>query len=101
VPSSAYVIGLHVERDEVSAGVADVTGTELAVVSVNPNASRQPVELVREAVLTACREAGVSPGALRAFVIGSPGVMDPRTGDPRLAVNLPAWHEGVLDALRS
>ena len=101
VPSSAYVIGLHVERDEVSAGVADVTGTELAVVSVNPNASRRPVELVREAVLTACRSAGVSPGALRAFVIGSPGVMDPRTGDPRLAVNLPAWHEGVLDSLRS
>src|SRR6185437_12702636 len=26
VPSSAYVAGLHVEADEVSAGVADVTG---------------------------------------------------------------------------
>ena len=37
---------------------------------------------------------------LSAFVIGSPGVVDPRTGDPRLAVNLPDWHEGVLDALR-
>ena len=34
-------------------------------------------------------------------MIGTPGVMDPRTGDPRLAVNLPAWHEGVLAALRS
>ena len=34
-------------------------------------------------------------------MIGTPGVLDPRTGDPRLAVNLPAWHEGVLDALRS
>ena len=32
-------------------------------------------------------------------MIGSPGVVDPRTGDPRLAVNLPAWHEGALDAL--
>jgi hypothetical protein len=38
---------------------------------------------------------------LRAFVIGTPGVLDPRTGGPRLAVNLPAWHEGVLAALRS
>jgi predicted NBD/HSP70 family sugar kinase len=27
-------------------------------------------------------------------------VVDPRTGDPRLAVNLPAWHEGALDALK-
>ena len=25
IPSSAYVAGLHVERDEISAGVADVT----------------------------------------------------------------------------
>ena len=37
---------------------------------------------------------------LSALVIASPGVVDPRTGDPRLAVNLPAWHEGALDALR-
>jgi predicted NBD/HSP70 family sugar kinase len=101
VPSSAYVAGLHVELNEVSAGVADVTGTVVAEVSVNPNTSRHPVELVREAVLTACRSAGVSPEALRAFVIGTPGVMDPRTGDPRLAVNLPDWHQGVLGALRS
>jgi predicted NBD/HSP70 family sugar kinase len=34
-------------------------------------------------------------------VIGTPGVLDPRTGDLRLAVNLPAWHEGVHDALRA
>ncbi len=26
--------------------------------------------------------------------------MDPRTGDPRLAINLPDWHESVLGALR-
>jgi predicted NBD/HSP70 family sugar kinase len=101
VPSSAYVVGLHVERDEVSAGVADVTGAVVAEVSVNPNASRHPVDLVREAVLTACHSAGVSPEALRAFVIGTPGVMNPSTGDLQLAVNLPTWHEGVLDALRS
>ena len=37
---------------------------------------------------------------LSAFVIGSPGVVDPVTGDPRLAINLPAWHEGVLGGLR-
>ena len=101
VPSSAYVAGLHVELDEVSAGVADVTGTVVAQVSVNPSASRRPVELVREAVLTACRSAGVAPEALRALVIGTPGVMNPSTGQLQLAVNLPTWHDGVLDALRS
>jgi predicted NBD/HSP70 family sugar kinase len=101
VPSSAYVAGLHVEADEVSAGVADVTGTVVAEVSVNPRGAQDPVELVRGAVVTACASAGVSPDALHAFVIGTPGVLDPATGDPRLAVNLPAWHEGVLDALRA
>jgi predicted NBD/HSP70 family sugar kinase len=101
VPSTAYVAGLHVERDEVSAGVADITGNVAARVSVNPSESEDPVALVRSAVQAACASAGVPPELLRAFVIGTPGVLDPRTGDPRLAVNLPAWHEGVLAALRS
>src|ERR1700685_4323228 len=45
VPSAAYVAGLHVDHTVVSAGVADVTGRELAVVSVDPNAGQDPVEL--------------------------------------------------------
>jgi predicted NBD/HSP70 family sugar kinase len=100
VPSSAYVAGLYVELDLVSAGVADVTGRVVAEVSVNPNGAANPVELVRGAVERACRSAGVEMSRLSAFVIGSPGVVDPRTGDPMLAVNLPDWHEGVLGALR-
>ena len=100
VPSSAYVAGLYVELDGVSAGVADVTGRVVAEVSVNPNGAANPVELVRGAVDRACRTAGVEMSRLSAFVIGSPGVVDPKTGDPRLAINLPDWHEGVLDSLR-
>ena len=101
VPSSAYVAGLHVEHDEVSAGVADITGEVVTQVSVDPNGAANPVELVRGAVAAACRSAGVEMSRLNALVIGTPGVLDPSTGDPRLAVNLPAWHEGVLEALRS
>jgi predicted NBD/HSP70 family sugar kinase len=100
VPSSAYVAGLHVEMDLVSAGVADVTGRVVAEVRVNPNDAANPVELVRSAVDRACRTAGVEMNRLSAFVVGSPGVVNPRTGDPQLAVNLPDWHEGVLDSLR-
>jgi predicted NBD/HSP70 family sugar kinase len=100
VPSSAYVAGLYMEADLVSAAVADVTGRRVADVSVNPNGAEVPVEVVRGVVERACARAGVDVASLRALVIGSPGVVDPRTGDPRLAVNLPAWHEGALDALR-
>jgi predicted NBD/HSP70 family sugar kinase len=101
VPSTAYVAGLHVEQHEISAGVADITGNVVTRVAVNPSVAADPVAVVRGAVQAACREAGVPPDSLRAFVIGTPGVLDPRTGDPRLAVNLPTWHEGVLDALRT
>src|SRR5579864_1797820 len=101
VPSSAYVAGLYVESDLVSAAVADVTGRRVAEVSGNPNGADDPVELVRGTVERACASAGIEVTRLTALVIGSPGVVDPRTGDPRLAVNLPAWHEGALDALKS
>ena len=101
VPSAAYVAGLHVEQTEVSAGVADVTGRVVTEISVDPDGGRSPVELVRGAVAAACASAGLSPDTLQALVIGTPGVLDPDTGEPRLTVNLPAWHEGVLEALRS
>jgi predicted NBD/HSP70 family sugar kinase len=100
VPSSAYVAGLDVGPDAVTAGVADVTGRVLTEVTVDPNGGGNPVRLVRSAVATACASAQVQPEELRAFVIGTGGVVDPRTGDVRLSVNMPDWHEGVLDALR-
>jgi predicted NBD/HSP70 family sugar kinase len=101
VPSSGYVAGLHVEHDEVSAGVADITGQVVTQISVDPNGAANPVELVRGAVATVCTSAGVPMSRLKALVIGTPRVLDPSTGHPRLAVNLPAWYEGVLAALRA
>jgi predicted NBD/HSP70 family sugar kinase len=67
---------------------------------VDPNGGDDPVGMVRDAIGRACESAGIDFSALSAVVIGSPGVLDPRTGAPRLAVNLPTWHEGVPDALR-
>jgi len=101
VPSSAYVAALYVEQGLISTAVADVTGRVIAEVREDPTSGAgDPVELIRSAVDRACQRAGVSVSMLSAFVIGSPGVVDPVTGDPRLAINLPAWHEGVLGGLR-
>ena len=100
IPSSAYVAGLYVEFDLVSVAVADVAGNRVADVSMDPHGGDDPVGLVREAIGQACANAGISSETLSAVVIGSPGVLDPRTGAPRLAVNLPTWQEGVLDGLR-
>jgi predicted NBD/HSP70 family sugar kinase len=100
VPSSAYVAGLYVEFDQVSAAIADVTGQWVANINVDPNGTDDPVGMVRDAMGQACESAGIDFSDLSAVVIGSPGVLDPRTGAPRLAVNLPTLHEGVPDALR-
>jgi predicted NBD/HSP70 family sugar kinase len=88
-----------VEFDQVSASIADVTGRRVADISVDPNGADDPVGMVRDAMRQACESAGIDFSDLSAVVIGSPGVLDPRTGAPRLAVNLPTWHEGVPEAL--
>jgi predicted NBD/HSP70 family sugar kinase len=100
VPSSAVVAGLDVAPEAVTTGIADVTGRTLAEVTVDPNGVGNPVRLVRNAVAAACRAAEVEAGQLRSVVIGTGGMVDPTTGDLRLSVNLPDWHEGVLGALR-
>jgi predicted NBD/HSP70 family sugar kinase len=100
VPSSAYVAALYVDQGLVSTAVADVTGRVIAEAREDTTGEGDPVELVYSAVDRACQRAGVSISMLSAFVIGSPGVVDPVTGDPRWAFNLPEWHEGVLAGLR-
>ncbi|GGV03589.1 hypothetical protein GCM10010182_22100 [Actinomadura cremea] len=101
VPSSAYVAGLEVGPDGVTAGVADITGRTVAQVTVDPNGADDPVKTVHSAVVKACRSAKVAVSRLKAFVIGTPGVVDPRSGDVQFSFDLPSWHEGVLAALRT
>jgi predicted NBD/HSP70 family sugar kinase len=101
VPAAAYVAGLEVGPSGVTAGIADITGRIIAQVTVDPTNSDDPVALVHAAVTKACRSARVALSRLSAFVIGTPGVVDPRTGDVQFAFDLPTWHEGVLEGLRT
>ncbi|MCG5211828.1 ROK family transcriptional regulator [Streptosporangium sp. KLBMP 9127] len=99
VPSSAFVAGLEVLPDRVTAGVADITGRQIAQVAVDPNGDDDPVTIVHNAVRRVCQTARVAMSQLRACVIGTRGVVDPRSGDVRFSFDLPSWHEGVLAAL--
>lgn len=101
VPSSGYVAGLHVGPDAVTTAVADITGAVVAQVSVDPHEAADPVAVIRGAVTKATRRAGVSKSSLRCLVIGSPGMIDARSGDLRYAYDLPEWHAGLLQSLRS
>ncbi|WP_182904390.1 ROK family protein [Microbispora sp. H13382] len=100
-PSSAYVAGLEVLPDSVTAAVADITGMVVAQVTVDPTEARDPVRIVHEAVQRACGTAGIELARLRCFVIGTRGVVDPVTGDVRYSVDLPTWHVGILAGLRT
>ncbi|MEN3536656.1 ROK family protein [Microbispora sp. ZYX-F-249] len=100
-PSSAFVAGLEVLPDSVTAAVADITGTVVAQVTVDPTEARDPVRIVHEAVQRACGTAGIELARLRCFVIGTRGVVDPVTGDVRYSVDLPTWHVGILAGLRT
>src|ERR1700761_1608330 len=64
VPSSAYVAGLYVDMDGVSAGGAAVPGRIVAEVGVTPNDPATPFELARGAGDRACRTAGVEVNRL-------------------------------------
>ncbi|MGW5875627.1 ROK family transcriptional regulator [Nocardiopsis terrae] len=101
VPESAYVAALDVSATRVTATIADITGQVISDVTVDPSASDDPVALVHTAVMRLVDTAGVPLDKVRACVIGTPGVVDPRTGDIRFSFDLMSWHEGVLEALRA
>ncbi|HEX4817092.1 MAG TPA: ROK family transcriptional regulator [Nonomuraea sp.] len=99
IASSAYVAGLEVGPGLISSAIADIHGHTVADVTVDPNAHDDPVSAVHDAIVKACRSAKVGLGRLRGVVIGTPGVVDPRSGDVRFSFDLPGWHEGIHEAL--
>ena len=100
VPSSGYVAGLHIGPNEVTAAVADITGAILGRLCVDPNDSSDPISVVRGAVKKVARRAGVPMSGVRCLSIGTPGMVDPKSGDVRYAFDLPDWQAGVHEALR-
>jgi predicted NBD/HSP70 family sugar kinase len=99
IPSSAYVAGLEVGPELISTAVADIHGRTIAEVTIDPNGLDDPVSVVHGAIVKACRSARISISKLRGVVIGTPGVVDPRSGDVRFSFDLPGWHEGIHEAL--
>src|SRR5215468_9670256 len=100
VPSCAYVGGVSAGPSGLCAEVADITGTVVGVACVDSPELADPVSLVRDAVVSATAVAGISPGRLRRIVIGTPGLVDPESGDLKFAWDLPGWPRGLIAALR-
>jgi len=101
VPSSAYVVGVHVGPATVVAASADITGRMTARVEVSTDGADDPVGRVHTAVMEAAEQAGAPWDRVRRVILGTPGVVDPSTGDIAFAYDLPQWHRGLRDALSS
>lgn len=99
IASCAYVAGLDVGPEHVTAAIADIKGDVVAEVTLLPNGADDPVSMVHNAVVKACRSAKVALSRLKGVTIGTPGVVDPRTGDVQFSFDLPHWHEGIHEAL--
>jgi predicted NBD/HSP70 family sugar kinase len=99
-PGSAYVIGAVVEADRVVASCADITGNVIGGAELSTKDTDEPVKVVHSAVIQAADNAKADLSSVRRVVLGTPGLVDPGTGDITFAWNLPRWHRGLLAALR-
>ncbi len=103
-PNSAYVVGVEVGAEHVIAACADITGAVVGRIEVSTqpdlNGGDDPVRVVHNAVVQAVEQAGADLRDVRRIVLGTPGLVDPSTGDIVFAFNLPRWQRGLAAALR-
>ncbi|MFI2782909.1 ROK family transcriptional regulator [Streptomyces sp. ALB3] len=100
-PASGHVAALSVGPTGIDAVVADITGAVVGSCRVEAEAVAQDVrhrtaQLVAEAVDGALRPTGLGHEDLAAVVVGTPGAIDPHTGQLRYAPHLPGWHSRTL-----
>lgn len=99
-PGSAHVIGVEVGPELVVAACADITGAVIGRVEQSTKDTDDPVGVVHNAVVQAASRAGADMSSVRRVVLGTPGLVDPKTGEISFAYDLPRWHRGLLGDLR-
>ncbi|MFJ3904176.1 ROK family transcriptional regulator [Streptomyces sp. NPDC090025] len=95
VPTAGYAIGLHLDRDELTALLLDLTGTPVAVrrTPLDLGAGAEAVLAVagaEVAALTAPGPDGAAPPLL-GVGLAMPGPLDHRTGVPGRVTGFPDW----------
>src|SRR5215470_2855309 len=101
VPAAAYVVGVEVGPRKVVAAGADITGVLGARIELDADGNDDPVAMVHNAVVKVARRARVPLDRVRRVVLGTPGVVDPATGDIAFSWDLPRWHRGLVNELRA
>jgi predicted NBD/HSP70 family sugar kinase len=100
VPATAYVVGVEAGPQHVVAVTADITGKLVGRTDVAIRDGDDPVKLVHAAVVEAAEAANAPLERIRRVVLGTPGLVDPKTGELAFVFDLPKWQRGLLGALR-
>lgn len=101
VGDRAHVAGVEVRPNVVVAVVTDLTGRSVGTAQVRQDAAIEPDRLVQAALDGALADAGLASDRLRMVVVGTPGLVDPATGDLSYVASLPTWHANLLPGLRA
>ncbi len=89
-----YVLAVDVGADNTVAKLADLSGSIIStarVVHQEPADRHAALDAIRASVDEVLGDSGVQRGDVRAMVIGTPGVVDPRTGQISLAPQIADW----------
>lgn len=100
-PGAAHIVAVSADPTGITAVVADIAGAErgrcrIEAVAVADDVRNRTAQLVAEAFDGALRRAGLGHDDITATVIGTPGAIDPHTGQLRYAPHLPGWHSRTL-----
>jgi len=90
-PESAYVVGVDVGPEHVVAACADIVGNVKSRIELSTRDTDVPVGVVHSAVMAAAEKANAPFSDVRRVVLGTPGLVDPKTGDLAFAFDLPRW----------
>ncbi len=103
-PALAYVAGIEIDRDRITAVITDMTGNLLgrsAVAATARNPVRKTLKDCREVVRTAFADAGRVPGRLARIGVGHTGMLDVENGLCLDWEGVPHWRRvNLRDALR-
>jgi predicted NBD/HSP70 family sugar kinase len=99
-PESAYVVGVDVGPERVVAACADICGIVHSRIELSTKDNDDPVGVVHSAVTAAAEKAQAPWADVRRVVLGTLGIVDPKTGDVAFAFDLPRWQRGLLKQLR-
>jgi predicted NBD/HSP70 family sugar kinase len=98
-PEGGYCLGVDLGGTKLTAAIADISSKVLSEVT-EPTDSRGGVVVLDQIARLAgrlARDVGTHPSRIRSVVIGTPGVVDPKSGAIDLAPNIA--HLGELDVV--